>query len=145
MTIPHQEIRTLLGTISAWWHDWRNARAALWQVERLDGEMSRVAHDVGLGVSELRTLAGKWPASTSLLSRRLAAVHLDEVRLARAEPAVLRDLQRVCTMCSDKQHCGHDLDRNASNPEWRGYCPNVETLDAMEIEGSPRRDHGVGR
>jgi hypothetical protein len=48
-------------------------------------------------------------------------------------------MQRVCTMCSQKPHCGHDIDRDPSDPEWRDYCPNVDTLDALEAERAMRR------
>jgi hypothetical protein len=52
---------------------------------------------------------------------------------------VLRDLQRTCSTCADKQHCGHDIDTDPGKPEWRGYCPNVMTLDALEAERALRR------
>jgi hypothetical protein len=123
------------------------ARVTRAEIEGLgDSEMSRVAQDVNLSVPELRTMAGKWPDAADLLSQRLAALELDTARVGTATPGVLRDMQRVCSSCSEKSHCGHEIDQDPSSPEWRDYCPNVETLEALETERSLRRlDHAHGR
>jgi hypothetical protein len=141
--MPTTQTQALLETIGNWWRNFMHSRAAAAEIDQLDGaELSRVASDVGLNGPELRTLAGKWPDAADLLSQRLAAMEIDEATVARAEPAVLRDMQRVCSMCSEKPHCGHDIDRDPSDPEWRDYCPNVETLEALDAERAARRlDH----
>jgi len=138
------QTRTVLDAVGTWWRNWRRHRAAVAEIDLLGGpDVARIAQDVGLNGPTLRTLAGKWPDAADLLSRRLAALQLDEGTVARTEPAVLRDMQRACTMCSEKPHCGHDIDRDPSSPEWRDYCPNVETLDALDAERAMRRlDHG---
>ena len=102
-------------------------------------ETERIAHDMGVSASELRTLAGKWPDSAALLNRRLAALKLDPAEIGRTEPRVLSDLQRVCTMCRDERKCRHDLAHDPYNPAWRDYCPNVVTLDALDAERLERR------
>jgi hypothetical protein len=132
--------RSLLGTIGAWWHNWRATEATISDLAQLGRhERSRVAHDVNLSGPELQTLAGKWPDAADLLSQRLAALQLDPGAVARTEPDVLRDMERVCTVCSEKPHCSHDIDRDPSDPEWRDYCPNVDTLNALEAERALRR------
>ena len=40
---------------------------------------------------------------------RLAALDLDRAEIQRTEPAVLSDLQRVCTMCTSGRECKRDL------------------------------------
>lgn len=136
----HTQNQTLLGAIGTWWHNLLKARARLSEVEGLgSSELSRVAHDLNLNGTDLRTLAGKWPDSADLLSQRLVALQLDEPTIARTEPAVLRDMERVCSNCAEKQHCSHDIDANPTSCEWRTYCPNVETLDALEAERRLRR------
>jgi hypothetical protein len=141
--MPTTQTQALLDTIGNWWRNWKHSRAAVAEIDALDGaEMSRVAQDVGLNGAQLRVMAGKWPDAADLLSQRLAALQLDEGTIVRSEPGVLRDMQRVCAMCPEKPHCGHDIDRDPSDPEWRSYCPNVETLDALETERAARRlDH----
>jgi hypothetical protein len=138
--MPTTQTQTLRDTIGTWWRNWKHSRAAVAELDALDGaELSRVAQDVGLNEPQLRTMAGKWPDAADLLLQRLAALQLDETTVARTEPGVLRDLERVCSTCSEKPHCRHDIDRDPSDPEWRSYCPNVETLDALEAERALRR------
>jgi len=147
MSMTQDHSRTLGAIVSGWWRNWKQSRTTLFEIDGLeDAELSRVARDVGVNSSELRTLAGKWPDSADLLSQRLAALQLTEDAVARSEPGVLRDLQRVCTVCDEKQRCGHEIARDPSDPAWRGYCPNAETLDALEFERSARRlDHPHGK
>jgi hypothetical protein len=140
------QTQALLDNIGTWWRNWRHSRAAVSEIHQLaESDLSRVAQDIGLNVPTLRTLAGKWPDATDLLSQRLAALELDEPRVARTEPAVLRDMQRVCAICSEKPHCGHEIERDPSDPKWRDYCPNVETLDALDHERAMRRLDRVHR
>jgi hypothetical protein len=97
-------------------------------------EAEHIAHDVGVSAAELRASAGRWPDTTPLLSHRLAALGIDEVGTARNEPAVMRDLKRVCSLCSETNYCKSDLNRNPSDPVWQVYCPNVDTLKALAAE-----------
>jgi hypothetical protein len=136
----HTQTQSLLGTIGTWWRNWRHARATAWEIEGLaEPELARVAQDVGLNVPQLRTLAGKWPDAADLLSQRLEALRLDEITIARAEPGVVRDLQRVCSTCSDQRRCNRDIDKHPSDRVWRDYCPNVATIDALRSEDRDRR------
>ena len=63
MSITHNnQAPTLFGVVGTWLRNWRQCRAAVSEINGLDGpEQSRVAQDVGLNVPQLRTLAGKWP------------------------------------------------------------------------------------
>lgn len=142
-TEPQGQTEILLSALGTWWRNWMRSRATTAEIEGLgDSEMSRVAQDVTLSVPELRTLAGKWPDAADLLSQRLAVLELDTAGVVTATPGVLRDMQRVCSSCSEKRHCGQEIDRDPSSPEWRDYCPNVETLEALETERLLRRlDH----
>jgi hypothetical protein len=140
MSMAQDQNLTLGAIISGWWRKWKLSRAALSDIDGLEGgELSRIARDIGVNSAELRTLAGKWPDSADLLSQRLAALQLTDDAVLQGEPGVLRDLQRVCSFCNEKQRCGHDVDNNSSDPQWRGYCPNAETLDALEFERLARR------
>ena len=147
MSIAQDNNWTLSAIISGWWRKWKQSRAALSDIDGLEGgELSRIARDIGVNSGELRTLAGKWPDSADLLPQRLAALQLTDDVVLQGEPGVLRDMQRVCSLCGEKQRCGHDLDNNSSSPEWREYCPNAETLEALEFERSARRlDHRRGK
>jgi len=115
-----------------WWRNWNRRRR---KIAELDcccrAEAERIARDLGVSRAELSVLAGKWPDAADLLTRRLEQVNLDRAELAHVEPQVLRDLERVCTLCGSKRKCEHDLADNPSNPVWAEYCPNATTLSAL--------------
>jgi hypothetical protein len=124
-----------LNVVSEWWRNWRATRSNLTTLACCGAEETgRIAHDVGVSASQLRALAGKWPDSADLLKRRLVELGLDSADIRRAEPQVLQDLQRVCTMCTSGRVCAHDLASKPSDPAWREYCPNTMTLDALAAE-----------
>ena len=93
--------------------------------------VERIAHDLSLTAVELRTLARKGADSAFLLYRRMAALDLDRAEVAHAQPQVMRDLQKLCTMCGRKARCGRDFDRGADPSAWHAYCPNDDTLQAL--------------
>ena len=91
-----------------------------------------MAHDAGVTTSEFNQLAGKGPHSADLLLERMAALDLDPKEVAQVEPAVFRDLQRVCSMCAVHGRCMRDMHRDSADPVWKQYCPNVETLTDLD-------------
>jgi hypothetical protein len=134
------ERENALSFVTEWWRNWKNRRAAIDELNRCgEDEAAHIARDVGVSPSELQTLAGKWPDSTDLLSGRIVAAGLRADNIRATEPMVLRDLQRVCTQCAERSRCEHDLDRDKRDRVWRGYCPNVTTLDALRSEERDRR------
>src|SRR5262245_8643521 len=100
-------------------------------------EAARIAHDVGVsGAAELRVLAGKWPNSADLLARRMRQIKLDAAHIVQVEPEVVRDLERVCTLCASKRRCSRDFAKERSPSSWQAYCPNTMTLKALVAEHS---------
>jgi hypothetical protein len=126
-------VQNPFSALGRWWRNWTATYGGT--LNSCDDEdVARMARDVGVSATELRSLAGKWPDSADLLNRRLAALDLDPADVRRAQSGVLSDLQRVCTLCLNGQECRHDLERDPSDPGWREYCPNVMTLDALDAE-----------
>ena len=120
--------------IEALWQrcrDWITGHAASNFGYCTEDEVAGMAHDIGVSAGELRQLASHRPGSADLLLRRMAALDLDENEIARTERATLQDLQRVCTMCECHGRCLRDLARNAADPAWKDYCPNADTLIAL--------------
>ena len=99
-------------------------------------EAEHIARDLNVSGAELRVLASKWP--DDLLSQRLAQLNLDAAEIVHTEPQVVRDLQRVCTVCGSKRKCNHDLANHPSDSAWVKYCPNATTLGALIAERRPR-------
>jgi len=122
-----------------WWRSWNGSRRTM---ADLDGcgpaEMERMAHDVGVSGADLSILAGKWPDAADLLYWRMNEIKLDRKEITHADPQVMRDLQRVCTVCGSKRRCEHELAKNPSDPAWEKYCPNATTLSALAAERAAR-------
>ncbi len=139
ISIDRERYPALIHRIANWWRNWTEREATLTALQRMGPEgVERLAHDVGLTSADLQTLAGRWPDSAELLSRRLAVLNLDEGELARGEPEVLHDLQRVCSLCADKRRCQHDLAVESFDETWHDYCPNAQTLEALDAERAQR-------
>src|SRR5689334_1775159 len=117
-------IDNVIGPLADWWRRHASTRD---NVRNLDGfdpeEMARVARDVGVSPSDLRTLASHCTDAANLLERRLAALGVGASGLRHEAPAELRDMERLCTMCENKARCARDLAADANDPVWRKYCP----------------------
>jgi hypothetical protein len=127
-----------------WWENLTRSRRAMAELDRCGtGEMQRIAHDVGLTGTDLSVLAAKRPNAANLLYRRMDEIKLEPEAVAKVDLPVLRDLQRVCTLCRSKSECAHALARTPSDPAWKKYCPNAMTLTALVLEQS-HQDAGAG-
>jgi hypothetical protein len=97
-------------------------------------EVERIARDLGVGGTDLSIFAGKWPDAADLLYSRMKEIKLDRKEITQNVPEVMRDLQRVCTVCGSKWKCEHELAKNRADPTWQKYCPNTTTLLALAAE-----------
>ena len=134
--------RSPVEVISRWWQVWTNNSPAQEELTCCAaGEVERIAKDIGMPASEFRKLASLGPQSAELLLRRMAALDLDRKEVAQVEPQTYRDLQRICALCESHRQCSRDLLRDSSDPAWEEYCPNVETLRALNaMPRSSRRE-----
>jgi hypothetical protein len=87
--------------------------------------------DLRLSASELAVLARNGPNAADLLQDMLDVLGLDKKALENDEPLVMRDLERLCTTCREKRQCRFDLANGVSTDNYRDYCPNAFTLDAL--------------
>jgi len=121
--------------LAHWWRSWNGRRKAMADLDSCGpAEMDRIARDVGVSGADLSILAGKWPDAADLLYWRMNEIKLDRMEVTHADPQVMRDLQRVCTVCGSKRRCEHELAKNPSDPAWQKYCPNATTLLALVAE-----------
>lgn len=127
--------RLPLSGLTRLWRSWRGNQAGVAEIRKCGPEQLQVlARDIGTSRNDLQALAGKWPDSSDLLTRRMAALNMDFSELRSSQPAVARDMQRVCAICATRPQCEHDLDRKPADCSWRSYCPNTATLDALAGE-----------
>ena len=121
--------------LAHWWRSWNGRRRTMADLGRCGpAEMERIARDVGVSGADLSILAGKWPDAADPLYWRMNEIKLDRKEITHADPQVMRDLQRVCTVCASKRRCEHELANNPSDPAWKKYCPNATTLAALIAE-----------
>ena len=72
--------------VSQWWQSWTSNAPASDLACCAEGEVERIAKDIGMPASEIRRLANLGPESAELLSRRMAALHLDRKEVAQTHP-----------------------------------------------------------
>jgi uncharacterized protein YjiS (DUF1127 family) len=127
------EASRLLNRLGRSWKRWRERAETLAGLRDAGSDEWRgLARDLGLSNGELHVLAGKWPERPDLLVLRAAALGLDVGAINRSEPRVMRDLERVCSLCAHKRSCRHDLACNPQAADWRNYCPNADTLSGLD-------------
>jgi hypothetical protein len=131
VSVRAREGGALLADIVAWWRRLRRRRDCLAELDRFPAGLELLARDVNLSPWDLRAVAAKWPDSGDLLHRRLRALQFDPELVSSAQSCAVRDLERVCSLCGSKSRCKRDLARNAGSGDWRDYCLNVVTLDAL--------------
>jgi hypothetical protein len=125
----------LFSRFGRWFRDWSRRRTRLAELASCGpAEVEHMARDLGMSRGEL-SVRRQVPDSADLLSRRL-----EQVNLAGVEPQVLRDLERVCTLCGSKRKCEYDLAIHPSNRAWTEYCPNAPTISALMAERSAGRN-----
>ena len=150
--ISNNQGHTFAAGIARWWRNWIGNRAGRAELESFSSDELRcVAMDVGVNARELCSMAGRWPESSNLLLRRMAALGLDTTEIARSQPSVSNDLNRLCSLCVSKKRCDHELAANAKASGWQEYCPNVGTLKAltagrvMETHNEKRQEDALGQ
>jgi hypothetical protein len=127
-----RESATVLQGIAHWVKRYRRARGLREELANCSpDEVARIAKDLRIASDDLVALAKKGPGAADLLQKLLVALGVDPKGLAHTDPAVMRDLQRLCVTCGHKQQCTHDLDIGVMNENFRDYCPNAYTLTAL--------------
>jgi hypothetical protein len=126
-----RQSQSLLATMLAWCRSWFKGGSEPDFGCCGEAEIERIARDIRMSASELRAVVRKGPQAADLLRRRMAALDLDPKEVARLEPAALRDLQRVCTLCKAHRQCARDFAHGAPLSTWERYCPNSGTLTAL--------------
>lgn len=128
VTMPAAPRNTLQRLVGAW-KGWRQRRLAIAELYSLGTvEKRRLAQDLGIPAPDLEVLAGRDSHSADLLLRRLATLNLDPAKVDRA---VMRDMQRCCSICGSHALCEHELEHKPRAARWPDYCPNEPTIASL--------------
>jgi hypothetical protein len=125
-------VEFVLDAIAGWINKYRHMHGVRDELGECSHEdVMRIAKDLGVPVSDLRGLAAKGARSADVLQKMLLALSVDPQALAKNDPAVMPDLQRLCIVCSQKGRCQHELAQGTAAEHFREFCPNAYTLDAL--------------
>jgi hypothetical protein len=112
--------------------DWLKHRRELNEIRRMNRtDFDAIARDLRVSPDDLDRLVQIGPHGADELPKMLRSLGIDEASLARTEPLMVRDMQRVCAMCRDKAQCDGDLAAGTSAEHYEGYCPNAPTIEAL--------------
>jgi hypothetical protein len=94
-------------------------------------QLGEIARDIGVSSGDLYRLdhSGAAPA---LMPRRLEHEGVDSAFVQAEWPSVWKDLQRSCSLCGSKDVCRNELVIAPEAQDWRRYCPNEHTIDALK-------------
>ena len=128
MTIQDQArsaVERLMNTFS----DWFKHRRELSEMRQLNvTEFDRIANDLRLSPADLDELVRHGPHAADELPRLLEALGTSAQDLARIEPMVVHDMERVCALCAHKRQCERDLASGTSAERYPEYCLNAPTI-----------------
>jgi hypothetical protein len=131
----YDSLQSVLKSIAQWITKYRYARDL---VNCDPDEVANIARDLRLSPGELAVLARNGPNAADLLQDLLKVLGLDKNGIENDEPLVMRDLERLCTTCREKRQCRFDLANGVIADNFRDYCPNAFTLDALLQEKEQR-------
>ena len=112
--------------------EWLKHRRELREMREMDADnFGQIASDLRMSSADLEALVRQGPHAADELTKMLAALGIDQDDLARTEPLVLRDMERVCSMCINKRQCDRDLAAGTSAAHYEEYCANAPTIDSL--------------
>jgi len=118
--------------------EWLKHRRELREMREMDAaNFSQIAGELRMTSADLEALVRQGPHAADELPKMLTALGIDQDALARTEPLVLRDMERVCAMCSHKRQCDRDLAAGTAAAHYEEYCANAPTIDGLGPRVNP--------
>lgn len=112
--------------------DWLKHRREMREMHEMDAaNFNQIAGELRMSPSDLEELVRQGPHAADELPKMLMALGIDQEALARTEPHVLRDMERVCSMCNHKRQCDRDLAAGTAAKHYEEYCGNADTIDGL--------------
>ena len=131
---PQDHSLSVVERLTHTFSQWLKHRQELSEMRHLDAsEFNRIASDLRLSPADLDELVRQGPHAADELPKLLKALGISEADLARVEPMVLHDMERVCALCGHKRECDRDLAEGTSAEHYREYCLNAPTIEQLEL------------
>lgn len=125
---PHSVVERL----NHMFRDWLKHRRELKEMRELNtSEFDRIANDLRISPADLNELVRLGPHAVDELPGLLTALGIDGSDLARVEPLVLHDMERICALCEHKRECNRDLAAGTSAEHYQGYCLNASVIGQL--------------
>jgi hypothetical protein len=119
--------------------DWLKYRRELNEMRQMDrAEFDRVAADLEISPGDLDELVRRGPHAGDELPVLLKALGIDKAKLEKAQPLLVRDMERVCAVCGHKAECDRDIIAGTSSEHYGDYCPNAPTIAELEAAASQK-------
>lgn len=130
---PYPIVQDLIESFAAWLKH-RREMNEMRQLDRAD--FDRIAQDLRIAPDDLEELVRHGKHAADELPRMLEQLGISADRLGRAQPLLLRDMERVCSLCNQKGQC--DRDRRWHR---RGELPRLlrQCVDAGVARSGRRR------
>jgi len=98
------------------------------------GELEPVARELNVTRADLERPVRHGPQSANELPYILTALDIDEEALRRAEPAFLRDMERICSFCTRKRQCHRELAAGTAATNYVEFCENADKIDMLRLK-----------
>lgn len=127
----------VIGRVIDSFGEWLKHRRELREMREMDAaNFGRIAGELRMSPADLEALVYRGPHAADELPKMLRALGVDEQALWRTEPLVLRDMERVCAMCSDKHRCDRELAAGTAAAHYEEFCGNAPTIDSLGLPAS---------
>lgn len=133
---PYPIVQDLIDSFAGW----LKHRRELNELRQLDHDnFARIAADLRIAPDDLEELVRHGHHAADELPKMLEQLGISAEQLGRTQPLLLRDMERVCSMCGHKGQCDRDLASGTAAENYHGYCGNASTLESLERTEHPRR------
>jgi len=138
MTATAQELVPMVAKVIDMFGNWLKRRRELNELTKYGagfGELEPIVRDLNVtAAADLERLVRPRSQSANELTHMLAALGIDEGDLRRAEPALLRDMERVCSLCTHRPQCHRKLAAGTAAANYVEFCENADTIDILRFK-----------
>lgn len=130
---PHRFVTKVIDLFGDWLRQRRELNELMGAATD-PGELEQIARELKVTPLDLEMLVRQESRGVNELSYTLAALGIDETALWRAEPALLRDMERVCSFCTHKRRCHQELAAGTVATNYVEYCENSDNIDTLRFK-----------